>query len=325
MRIGEIFLTYFFCTKIVNSLYMFLCIVVLLCMAITFSDVYAVFDSPLKQIQQGTMPNDVMCNDGKVLAFRDNGKVACVYEGTAEKLDWSIINTDLENSSDDALLNSLSFDLSGIKIKSNILEGDYVTGLYTKSMNDVIRAPPPLPFATELNYIVNQDGSADFSRMSSLDYDEMMKSLSTSSQSAIKTPEEYLKYFPTYIPDGQELKFFTFEGHELGAKLLLVYAPIVVSVDPLKLDQGRLLDMGGIYVSINDHPNEWSEDWDDKYVDRGFDTIESYGPNNIKVIHGNLTGFVTFELENSISFKFKSYSYNGTEMLEMAETALSQN
>ena len=47
--------------------------------------------SPKKQLESGVLPNDVRCNEDRVLVVRDNGKVACVRESTAEKQDWRII------------------------------------------------------------------------------------------------------------------------------------------------------------------------------------------------------------------------------------------
>lgn len=49
--------------------------------------------SPLKQFKDGVDPHKIQCvNDLHLLTERPNGKIACVYPLTAEKLGWKIIN-----------------------------------------------------------------------------------------------------------------------------------------------------------------------------------------------------------------------------------------
>ena len=56
---------------------------------------YAEYPSPLKQIQAGVAPEDIMCNTSYVHVIRDNGNHACLTEKTAEKVverfGWKII------------------------------------------------------------------------------------------------------------------------------------------------------------------------------------------------------------------------------------------
>ena len=50
--------------------------------------------SPLKQFKSGISYDEIQCkNDMHVLTERPNDKIACVYELTAEKLGWKIINS----------------------------------------------------------------------------------------------------------------------------------------------------------------------------------------------------------------------------------------
>lgn len=50
---------------------------------------------PLKQFKDGVDPHKIQCrNDLHVLTKRPNGKMACVYPLTAEKLGWKIISAD---------------------------------------------------------------------------------------------------------------------------------------------------------------------------------------------------------------------------------------
>ena len=52
------------------------------------------FSEPLRvQLEQGMEINEIQCdNPDNVLVYRTNGKLACVSERTAEKLNWEIIN-----------------------------------------------------------------------------------------------------------------------------------------------------------------------------------------------------------------------------------------
>ena len=303
-------------------------LVVLLAGTVSFS--YANYTSPKKQMESGITPEDVTCRENKVLVIRDSRKVTCVKESTSEKLGWNIIKIIFEDTQNNSI-NSLNVDLSKIILKSNVLDGNYKTGLFTESQQGVMRGPAPLPFATSINVVVNQDGSINVNHLPDEQANIMTLALADNSQNAIKKPEEYLKYFPTYIPDGQELKFFTFEGHELGARLHLVYAPIVVSIDPLTLTQETLQDLGGIKITIRNNPDVAKHK--DGFVftaqERQYvvDT-ESYPPHTL--IHTWIAddisgGLLMWDNDSSTSFYFRSSSYNVTELLQMAETALNQN
>lgn len=48
----------------------------------------AEYPSPLKQIQSGTEPDDILCNADRVLAVRDGGDRVCVTEETAHRTGW---------------------------------------------------------------------------------------------------------------------------------------------------------------------------------------------------------------------------------------------
>ena len=52
--------------------------------------------SPKKQIESGILPQDVICKEIHVLVMRDNGRVACVQESTANKMNWDIVATEFE-------------------------------------------------------------------------------------------------------------------------------------------------------------------------------------------------------------------------------------
>ena len=299
-------------------------------LAASISPSYAEYTSPKKQMELGVLPEDVICRDGKVLVIRDNGKVACVHDSTAEKLEWNVINTVFEvvvEESKNTDLEALSIDLSGITLKSDVLEGNYKTGLFTESQQGLMRGPAPIPFVNPNKYVVTQDGSVDFSKMDKSAISSVKQSLSRSFESKIKTPDEYLKYFPEYIPDGQELKFFTFMGRENYTSLYLAYAPIVISVDPYTLTQEELADIGGIQLTIVNDPDILINKSNNYkiYRERGFIIdSENYVPNTVvhTLISDNPGGLVTWIIDDGTFFQIDSSSYNTTELLKMAEKAL---
>ena len=47
--------------------------------------------SPKKQLDNGVEPYDVICNDKLILVERSVGKIACISENMAQKLDWRVI------------------------------------------------------------------------------------------------------------------------------------------------------------------------------------------------------------------------------------------
>ena len=272
---------------------------------------YSEYASPKKQIESGVLSEDVMCRDNKVLVLRSSGNIACVFEKTANKLNWEIIQTVFEIKNNRA--DSLNIDLSEITLKSNVLEGDYKIGLFTESMKVVLRAPAPL-YYERLGLIINQDGSFDAAQAANF------VSLNNSQQT--KQIDDYLKYFPEYIPDGLELKFFTFESSSTEtARLWLIYAPIVTVIDPHNTSMGLIQDIGGIDMLIEDTPDTW-HDKDgafDIYVEQG---AELTTINENTVAHG--ISQVLWENSDGVTFHITSYSYNGTEMLKMAQKALEQ-
>jgi hypothetical protein len=69
--------------------------------------------SPMKQLEYGILINDIECkNDIHVLAKRPNDKIACIYETTAEKLGWKIINSEIsEKSVFEVTKNDVLFDV----------------------------------------------------------------------------------------------------------------------------------------------------------------------------------------------------------------------
>jgi len=80
--------------------------------------------SPLKQLQSGILINDIKCkNDMHVLTKRSNGKIACVYGPTADKLEWKIINPAVSDKSIfEIVKDDVSFDVN-YSIKCGVVKG----------------------------------------------------------------------------------------------------------------------------------------------------------------------------------------------------------
>ena len=84
----------------VKSNILFVGVLFYIILVASISPSYAEYTSPKKQIELGVLPEDVICRDGKVLVIRNNGKVACVHDSTAEKLKWNIIKTEFIQKED---------------------------------------------------------------------------------------------------------------------------------------------------------------------------------------------------------------------------------
>ncbi len=53
---------------------------------------YSEYLPPNKQLESGVLPEDIQCRENRVLAIRDNSNMACVYNATAEKMNWQLIS-----------------------------------------------------------------------------------------------------------------------------------------------------------------------------------------------------------------------------------------
>ena len=262
--------------------------------------------SLLKQYNSGVSVENLTCNNPEhSLAIRDNGKPICASESTLTKLGFDIYKS-FEN---DVALSVQTVDLSGVVLKSDVTEGDYLTGTFTESMKGVMRGPAPIPISS-LGMIVNQDGSTQFA-----------SSFAAQSRSASPsfTVDDYLQYFPTFIPDGQELKFFTFETAAEGATLSLIYAPIVVEVDPLTLTMGEHQDIGGITFKIIDLPGKvWlTQDDYDRAQNEGAEILDLHGKTVVKGVTQ-----LKWNTDDGKYFRLTTGSYFDDTLLQMADTAI---
>jgi len=217
------------------------------------------FSEPLRvQLEQGIETNQIQCdNPNHVLVQRTNGNMACVTEKMSEKLGWEIIKTDFKFVSTDENKPELTF--VDVFIKSDVIEADIPLGLYSKSMEGkVIREPIQTPFS--VHYIIQDSASSD-PTMSTNMFSQMTASM-TEIQIQQSDPleeitlqnEKYLKYYPDYVPDGMELKFVAM----LENSVRLIYAPILLVVDPYVDTENVIFDRGGIIISITDNTDRYT-------------------------------------------------------------------
>ena len=321
----------------VKSNILFVGVIFSIILVASISPSYAEYTSPKKQIELGALPEDVICRDGKVLVIRDNGKVACVHDSTAEKLEWNIIKIEFEeNHDDDDFLSALSTDLSNTVLSSNVLEGNYKIGLWSESMKGVTRAPSPSLIDNVYNTIILPDGSPLISIMT-LEYSSMSVQDFVEKNTQVKTPNDYLNHFPTYIPDGLELKFFTFSSTVYsseehigiskeyvglsGTSLYLIYLPISVDVDPTLITGAKIMDLGGIIIDITDTPgnSKYLEiDHIDKMQTLGGHTLTVF--NNVNIFWGGEE--TSFLIPSNNLFRITSMGNSPEEMIEMAKSII---
>ena len=91
---------------------------------------------PLKQLQQGVAVADILCGDEKILLNSSNGRVACVYSDTAERLvlhGWEVLPQSKQGLDEDV-------PESGIDILDQEL-----TGVAETAVEIEIPQAPPAP------------------------------------------------------------------------------------------------------------------------------------------------------------------------------------
>ena len=97
----------------------------------TIPNIYAELDyvqSPKKQLESGIAPNEIVCKNHLILAERSVGNVVCIYENSAKKLGWPIINS---------ILLSNSNTPNEMNLSENTLS-TFNTTLYELSVNNTI-------------------------------------------------------------------------------------------------------------------------------------------------------------------------------------------
>ena len=186
---------------------------------------YSEYLSPKKQIESGVLPEDVMCNENRVLVIRDNGRVACVTERTAEKLGWDIIKTTVVKPNF-AIKTSTEYVRNGIPFST-----------YSSSLDPLVRSPPPSPVlkssATVFDFTVSDPNIPQTALI----------------QTAINIdPAQWL---PTYVPSGQELKYLSYSETDDRFEIIAFYGPNNIQMDST-FTGSQIFDNHGILLWVYD-------------------------------------------------------------------------
>lgn len=159
-----------------------------------------VFSESLRiQMDDGIKTDQIQCeNPNQVLVKRTNGKLACVTEKTAEKLNWKILNLDqkisVNNDSTNTQIQLVTLNLSsdvefvddGREIKRSILQ----------------KSPMPLPMYDRIMATMNDGVSvspAGFATFATSSHEKYSVNPETGFYA-----EDWM---PGYIPDGQKLLY----------------------------------------------------------------------------------------------------------------------
>ena len=307
------------------------------------------YSEPLRvQLEQGIETSDIQCdNSDHVLVQRTNGKLACVSEVTAEKMNWKIIenkinSVSLDNqvSSDDVKVmpteKQLYDNISSVLIKSDKQYDpkDFPLNQYA---NELAKQRAPSPSTYEQSSITGADKLVRFDNNGNIfQYETALDNNFPISQSSPGTNGTVIQsrtfiidqWIPTEIPDGQELKVVSWTGplevrgyvHE---GLSLSYAPINEFYTAQNYT-GSLHDINGFSVGGNYFVDPVTEDeiliHEQNVIDFGHwerDTI--LGKRALVVEGDNIIS--TIEI-NTVDYRFGlgSYRYNVAELTEILES-----
>ncbi len=183
---------------------------------------HAEYLSPKKQLESGVLPEDIQCNEDKILIIRDNGKMACVSPSTAEKKLWNIIQTEFmpemipsEKDTIDTPIESTTITLSVTSDTEFVDDGRKV------KTSTLQRVPAPWPIYDK---IINSTTGLIVPGPSGV---LGMQTTTHEKYSLNHKVGLYLEdWMPTHIPDGQKLLYAdtnylafevnerTYESHE---------------------------------------------------------------------------------------------------------------
>ena len=173
--------------------------------------------SPLKQIKNGILPEDVICRQDRVLVLRTNGDPACVKYETGYKL--------LERGwySNSPLSTQIVYD-----------PVDEPFNLYRES----------LPLRHPATQYYNESGTIIFPiESNSATYEFAESNLVSNNEFS------YDKFVPTYAPAGQELKFIVYKP-ETGY-IHIIYAPNTEELTP-DYPTTSVFDKHGIRILVSE-------------------------------------------------------------------------
>ncbi len=194
-------------------------------LGITFAAVMLLGFMPLgfsdlkSQLDQETPIAEIQCkNDKQVLVQRTNEKLACVYERTAEKLGWIVLETSTKTDVADSTPNTEIQHVT-MKVSSDV---EFVDDGREIQRSTLQKSPAPAPMfdrivkaLDESNFELNSNGIASFATTAHEKY-------SVNPGVGLYVED----WIPTYIPDGQKLLYSETNCYPSGiCGLGLTYVP----------------------------------------------------------------------------------------------------
>ena len=290
------------------------------------------FSEPLRvQLEQGLEINEIQCdNPDNVLVQRTNGKLACVSERTAEKLNWEIVETKINSvsvSTQDLYDNTSSVLISSDKQYD---PKDFPLNQYSNELAKQ-RAPSPMPFDNPFNptKIVRFDSDGNIFQQEAV-FENNFPISQSSPDGTTTQPRTFIidQWMPTVIPDGQELKVVAWSGpievhgyvHE---GMSLQYAP-VDEFFSAQNNTGTIYDINGFTVGgkywVDPQTQEDILIHEKNVINFGHwerDTI--LGERSLGVEGDDIISIVEINTED-YRFGASSYRYNVAELTEILES-----
>ncbi len=124
---------------------------------------YIGFESPLKQIAQGTPPDEVICNEGLQLIMKNNGSPACVKTTTAEKLierGWGIMPEQSISETTEPIISKV-IDPTKIVNANNQFAIDFYSQVTADKEENVFFSPWSITIAFAIAYEGARGNTAD--------------------------------------------------------------------------------------------------------------------------------------------------------------------
>jgi len=99
----------------------------------SFAQDFGIILSPKHQLESGITPENIQCREDRVLVLRTNGNSACVFEKTAEKMNWKIIQKNIQEEIP-------TFEANESKIPIKISDERIITHSTSIQAQDIVSA-----------------------------------------------------------------------------------------------------------------------------------------------------------------------------------------
>ncbi len=237
----------------------------------------------------------------------------------------SIDDDSTNNVVESVELSNNDFDVNTLFIKSDKLNPNIPTGLYTKWVEENnVRTPPELTLSEREQIIITDPHDIIIPQNTP----DSTQSTNGTIIDAPKQYQDYFDYFPSYVPEGMEMKGFTFSTFDDTTYLEIFYAPITTIIDFDTMGTYEFLDVGGISIDLvhqhgkSTHPETW-EHWQLVFptseADRDYVILHDED-NHVYVAYGS--NFVALSMHEYMYIQFDTSSFSGEELYKMAETIM---